>query len=185
MTSTAIRRTNPRWPLDGKPYTTLSYANGPGAVKGERPMPETGPMARQQSLVPTSAETHGGEDVPLYATGPGSQEVHGVIEQNRIHDIVEDALGLRRGASEKVRKNPRAGGIGTRVLHAFVTLGTDRGTEGWQQGGNPPSNRSVRTGIRPQPAFNRMNIGYRIVAGLHRHAVEPLVNGDHPFAGDR
>ena len=90
----------PALALDGKPYTTLSYANGPGAVKGERPMPESGPMARQQSLVPTGAETHGGEDVPLYATGPGSQEVHGVIEQNRIHHIVEDALGLGQ-ASEK------------------------------------------------------------------------------------
>jgi alkaline phosphatase len=80
---------------DGKPYTTLSYANGPGAVKGERAVPETGVKARQQSLVPTGAETHGGEDVPLYATGPGSQAIHGVIEQNRIHDFIEDALGLR------------------------------------------------------------------------------------------
>ena len=86
----------PTLAADGKPYTTLGYANGPGAVKGERPVPETGPRARQQSLVPNGSEAHAGEDVPLYATGPGSAGVHGVIEQNRVHDIVEDALGLRR-----------------------------------------------------------------------------------------
>ena len=79
---------------DGKPYTTVGYANGPGAVAGERGVPETGVMARQQALVPTGSETHGGEDVALFATGPGSQQVHGVIEQNVIHDIVTDALGL-------------------------------------------------------------------------------------------
>lgn len=84
----------PTLAADGKPYTTLGYANGPGAVKGERGVPETGIAARQQSLVPTGAETHGGEDVALFATGPGSQAVHGVIEQNVVGQIVRRALGL-------------------------------------------------------------------------------------------
>lgn len=79
---------------DGQPYSTLGYANGPGAVKGARGMPDTSIKARQQSLVPLGSETHGGEDVGLYATGPGSQEVRGVIEQNRIGWIVRRALGL-------------------------------------------------------------------------------------------
>ncbi len=79
---------------DGKPYSTLGYANGPGAVKGERPMPQTGIMAIQQALVPTIGETHGGEDVALYATGPGSQQVRGVLEQSRVGWIVKRALGL-------------------------------------------------------------------------------------------
>lgn len=78
---------------DGKPYTTLSYANGPGAVKGERPMPQTGINARQQSLVPLLSETHGGEDVALFATGPGAAWARGVIEQNVIHAIIAKALG--------------------------------------------------------------------------------------------
>jgi alkaline phosphatase len=78
---------------DGKPYTTLSYANGPGAVKGERPMPQTGINARQQSLVPLLSETHGGEDVALFATGPGAARARGVIEQNVIHAIIAQALG--------------------------------------------------------------------------------------------
>lgn len=78
---------------DGKPYTTLGYANGPGAVSGERPEPETGVMASQQSLVPLGSETHAGEDVALYAQGPGAEKARGVIEQNVIYKIITDALG--------------------------------------------------------------------------------------------
>lgn len=81
---------------DGKPYTTLGYANGPGAVKGERPVPETGVAARQQALVPTGAETHAGEDVALFATGPGSDRARGVIEQNVIYNIIRKALGWEK-----------------------------------------------------------------------------------------
>lgn len=78
---------------DGKPYTTLGYANGPGAVSGDRPVPETGVHAHQQSLVPLGSETHAGEDVALYATGPGAQRVRGVIEQDRIYYIIRNAFG--------------------------------------------------------------------------------------------
>ncbi|MFO6446490.1 alkaline phosphatase [Erythrobacter sp. NE805] len=92
----ALKEGDPTPALDGKPYTTLGYANGPGAVKGERPVPETGLEARQQSLVPTGAETHGGEDVALFATGPGAARAHGVIEQNMIYTIMTEALGWKK-----------------------------------------------------------------------------------------
>ncbi len=78
---------------DGKPYTTLGYANGPGALKGERQVPETGIAARQQATVPTGGETHAGEDVALFATGPGAERARGVIEQNLIYSIIRKALG--------------------------------------------------------------------------------------------
>ena len=94
----------PTLAADGQPYTTLSYANGPGAVREmPRPEPETGIHALTQSLVPTDSknidgsvtidETHGGEDVALYATGAGAERVRGVIEQNRIFDIMMAAYG--------------------------------------------------------------------------------------------
>ena len=89
---------------DGEPYTTLQYANGPGAVRElPRLTPDTGIESKQQALVATQklridgeweiSETHAGEDVPLYATGPGADKVRGVIEQNRIYDIMVSALG--------------------------------------------------------------------------------------------
>jgi alkaline phosphatase len=83
---------------DGKPYTTLGYANGPGGVGHlhERPMPETGIAARQQALVPLASETHGGEDVALFATGPGAERARGVIEQNVIYQIIRKALGWEK-----------------------------------------------------------------------------------------
>lgn len=80
---------------DGKPYTTLGYANGPGSIAGldPRPDPETGLTARQQSTIPLGSETHAGEDVALYAQGPGAEKARGVIEQNVIYDIIRSAYG--------------------------------------------------------------------------------------------
>lgn len=85
----------PALATDGKPYTTVGYANGPGAISNlpERPMPETGVRARQQATIPGDSETHAGEDVALYATGPGAGQVRGVIEQNVIYDIIRNAFG--------------------------------------------------------------------------------------------
>lgn len=94
------RRSRPQLPLaqDGKPYTTLGYANGPGAVTVlPRPDPAAGDTTaldfRQQSLVPLGSETHGGEDVVVRASGPMAHLFGGTIEQHTIFHVVNEALG--------------------------------------------------------------------------------------------
>ena len=91
---------NPDEPMlaqDDKPYTTLGYWNGPGAIDHDheegRPVPETGVNAQQQAAIPLRSETHAGEDVALYGHGPGAERVRGVIEQNVIYDIIRRAYG--------------------------------------------------------------------------------------------
>lgn len=98
---------------DGLPYTTLGYRNGPGFINddtptrtGKRRTPfagrdddlhehdTTAPRFHQEALVPLSSETHGGEDVAVYADGPGAYLLHGVIEQNVIYHIMRKATGL-------------------------------------------------------------------------------------------
>ena len=45
-------------------------------------------------VVPLESETHAGEDVAIYASGPGAHLLHGVLEQNVIFHVMADALGL-------------------------------------------------------------------------------------------
>lgn len=94
---------------DGKPYTTLAYANGPGSVfagdiSDGRPAPDpeavTQKNYRQQAVVPGNSETHGGQDVTIYASGPHAYLFGGVVEQNYIFHVIEDALDLMRRAEE-------------------------------------------------------------------------------------
>jgi len=84
---------------DGNPYTTLGYHNGGGDVRDPDGPPLTdnevqSPNYRQQVAVPMQSETHAGEDVPLYASGPGAHRVKGVMEQDKIHDVMVKAMGL-------------------------------------------------------------------------------------------
>lgn len=80
---------------EGRPYTTLSYANGPG-YREELPdltdVDTRGLDYRQLGTIPLESETHGGEDVAAYATGPGAEQVRGVMEQNRLFHVMERVL---------------------------------------------------------------------------------------------
>ena len=107
----------------GLPYTTLGYANGPGYTGASAGQPEglkhfphigrgyegitrgrpdltsvdTADHAfLYECTLPMRSETHGGEDVPLYADGPYAHLFHGVLEQNVIFHVMAEALGLTR-----------------------------------------------------------------------------------------
>ncbi|XP_071959486.1 alkaline phosphatase, tissue-nonspecific isozyme-like [Antedon mediterranea] len=91
--------------LDGVPYTTLSYANGPGGIEtwagfkafGRRIDPGNiteSIVYIQQALVPRISESHGGEDVSIYADGPMAHLLHGVHEQNYIMHVMKYAACL-------------------------------------------------------------------------------------------
>ncbi|AKH69259.1 alkaline phosphatase [Spongiibacter sp. IMCC21906] len=105
----SIGSNKPTLANDGKPYTTLAYSNGPGAHMAlldeqdhtnteSRPdlksIDTEDPNFIQSSLVPLSSETHGGEDVAIFASGPGAELVSGSHEQNRIFHIMNYAAAL-------------------------------------------------------------------------------------------
>ncbi|MEO8011969.1 MAG: alkaline phosphatase [Dokdonella sp.] len=109
--------------LGGRNYTTLGYANGPGhagpsnlqaegskrfphspsrvdTALGGRPVLDEVDTEQadylQESTVPLKSETHSGEDVALFARGPGAEGVRGSLEQNVLfHLIVQATPSLR------------------------------------------------------------------------------------------
>ncbi len=81
--------------MENPPYTTLGYANGPGykdRYPDLRQVDTTAPDYRQIAAVPLQIETHAGEDVAAFATGPGAHGVRGVMEQNALFDVMRRVL---------------------------------------------------------------------------------------------
>lgn len=135
---------------DGKPYTTVSFANGPGSKEPKppaapataaapaaqtapaatsepagqtgaatppktetvpaapayagRPRPDvtmeqaTDPDYIQQALVPMPSETHGGEDLGIYAIGPWSHLFQGTVEENYTFHVMDFASKISERA---------------------------------------------------------------------------------------
>ena len=92
----------PNTAKDGKPYTVVGYLNGAGTVlredmnwvgvRGDLTQEEvTDPDYLQQALIPTSSETHSGEDVAVYAKGPFAHLLNGTIEQHFIFHVMHHA----------------------------------------------------------------------------------------------
>ncbi|XP_061594470.1 intestinal-type alkaline phosphatase [Cololabis saira] len=79
---------------DDKNFTTTVYGNGPGYVitNGSRPDVNEAVAGstgyRQQAAVPLDSETHGIEDVAIFAKGPMSHLFHGVQEQSYIPHVM-------------------------------------------------------------------------------------------------
>ena len=70
-------------------FTSLLYGNGPGGIRQIRSLnltnEETGQNNyTQESAVYMRSETHGGEDVAIYASGPMGHLFEGTVEQSFI-----------------------------------------------------------------------------------------------------
>lgn len=116
--------------LDELPYTTLGYMNGlgfadfgdiadglyifPEREEGEErpPLPRRvditeidteAPGFHQETLIHQVDESHSGEDVPIYATGPGSHLISGSIEQNVIFHVMNFAGNLEALAKDALK----------------------------------------------------------------------------------
>jgi alkaline phosphatase len=105
-------QTTPALALDGKPYTTLGYMNGSGhaLLPADRDPDEWRPANTgrhleanaatdspgffQEALVPLEWETHGGEDVAIFAGGPQAYLFRGTMEQNTVYHVMRRALGF-------------------------------------------------------------------------------------------
>jgi len=94
---------------DGVPYTVLGYLNGPGYRGAARVDPRSDPFLGrlgavpsgpwdpayfQESAVPLGSETHAGEDVAVYAIGPGADLVRGTVKNTHIFHVMKKALGF-------------------------------------------------------------------------------------------
>lgn len=120
--------------LDERPYTTLNYINGPGAIaahgatvddtgKPDRARRDLGnvdtakPDYMQQALIPLKSESHGGEDVPIYANGPWAHLFHRTIEQNYIYQVMRYASLERPKAPEHANKKTPNSTTKAKVTH--------------------------------------------------------------------
>lgn len=91
--------------INGLPYMVLSYANGPGytthVVDGHRQdvskMDTTSREFRFPSTRPLSSETHGGDDIGVFASGPYSHLFSGVYEQHTIPHLMAYAACIGDG----------------------------------------------------------------------------------------
>ncbi|XP_071446775.1 alkaline phosphatase-like, partial [Hetaerina americana] len=92
--------------VDGLPYTTLLYGNGPGYGRENLSAVDTSTKnVVQQSAVPRQWATHGGEDVPVYAKGPGSSLFRGSVDQTYIPHAIAYAACIGEH-KDRCRRKP-------------------------------------------------------------------------------
>ena len=96
---------------NGLPYTVLNYTNGPGYRGDQDDAPPAknrradltdvdteDPEYLQEAIFPVGSETHGGDDVGIWAIGPGSGAVRGNVEQNAVFHFLLQANPRLRAA---------------------------------------------------------------------------------------
>uniref|UniRef100_T1GX53 alkaline phosphatase n=1 Tax=Megaselia scalaris TaxID=36166 RepID=T1GX53_MEGSC len=114
---------------DGNNYEVLTWANGPGFYDHRLEGTNSGKsfantwkavaertdrnnlVYRHLSAIPSKISTHSGEDVPVYATGPGSSLVRGVFEQNYIGHVMSyvGCMGPSQNIDDSCEMQKRSG----------------------------------------------------------------------------
>lgn len=83
-----------------QPEGAKQYPHGPASYDNGAKRPDltnvdtTAPSFVPEATVPLGSETHAGEDVAIYASGPKAYLVRGVMEQNWIYHVMKAAFGL-------------------------------------------------------------------------------------------
>ncbi|WP_042012636.1 alkaline phosphatase [Aeromonas fluvialis] len=83
--------------VDGKPFTTLVFGNGPNRADVRPTLTSDQVMADdylQETGVKLASETHGGGDVMLFADGAGSNRFKGTLDNTKVFGKLREALGL-------------------------------------------------------------------------------------------
>ena len=83
--------------VDGKPFTTLVFGNGPNRADVRPTLTSDQVMADdylQETGVKLGSETHGGGDVMLFADGAGSGRFKGTLDNTLVFGKLKEALGL-------------------------------------------------------------------------------------------
>lgn len=117
---------------DGLPYLTLSYANGKSFYNtydnstGKRVDLSTVDISGLEytfsSTVPLTAETHAGDDVGVYASGPWSHLFLGNYEQNNIPILMSYAAKIGIYTSDAGSLTARVGLIASVLLILMTKL---------------------------------------------------------------
>ncbi|WP_081849367.1 alkaline phosphatase [Aeromonas jandaei] len=83
--------------VDGKPFTTLVFGNGPNRPDVRPTLTSDQVMADdylQETGVKLGSETHGGGDVMLFADGAGSSRFKGTLDNTKVFGKLKEALGM-------------------------------------------------------------------------------------------
>ncbi|WP_433865888.1 alkaline phosphatase [Ralstonia wenshanensis] len=99
--SNDIKTGQPQLAADGLPYTTLVFGNGGTTRKATRDNVASIDTAADDYLQEVGvqlgtpgSETHGGGDVMLFSSGPGSAPLKGTLDNTKVFGVVKTAMGL-------------------------------------------------------------------------------------------
>ncbi|CAH3032323.1 unnamed protein product, partial [Porites lobata] len=101
--------------VDNTLSTTLGYTDGPGGLNGSRQDLRSVDTAdkdflQQATVLLAESESHGSEDVGVFADGPGAYLFQGVVEQQYVFHVMDYALCLSESKQKSCEKHVNRGG---------------------------------------------------------------------------